>query len=808
MSYIKYICYFTIMGMFAASILLQGNSDLQAQTKQMLQWSNDLDYLQDVSADELTINRAAVAHIRSGVELWLKMHPDTGVELQAAPPEPWNADQLRDQVSALREVVAAILKEDPSTPFDMGITMISVTAEASPLSPVADSFDRTEIVNRQALTAAAALDYLPGVAMDHAIPGRNEASIRLRGFSSKGQVSFYIDGIPVSMPYDGTIDFNRFLASDIGEMQVSKGFSSPLIGPNAMSGSINLVTRQPEKKYQADVLMGTGSGHTLLSSVNLGSRREKIFVQGNFDWLQSDFIPLSGKFPTNSYQPTYERNNSDTRDAKYSGRFGLTPRGEGQYVFSYINQKSKKSVPLYAGPNSVAKFNPYTYRKWPYWNKTVYYLITNTLLGESSSIKFRGYYDQFNNEIDFYDDENFSTMQKSSSNQSFYDDHSAGGSAEFTTRALSRNLFSVSVFFRDDNHRETLKYPGKSPYPYIPPVLLNRAQTSSIGFQDVITISERLRATVGFSADYNKGLEIQKLNKSETALIPVTCKAEPNNTSFSGCTAHVWNYNPQGSLSYSLTSQGTLYFTIADRGRFPLLKESYSYKLGTGIPNPDLRPEHNTSVNIGYSHAFPGKTVAQVEYFYNRLRDAIQSAYTEDTGGLCPGSTGIYTGYCSQNVNIAKEAHQGFEVSLRSTPVSRLTMDLNYSYLNRTMVYDFGDNLDINQVLTSVQILPMGVPKNKVIFNATVRLPHEILAIGNYRYEGGIVLQDTTYKAGPASLAWSASYGTADIGTVVPIYAGFSVQAGVKNLLDRDYSYTAGYPEAGRNWYFNARYRF
>ena len=793
---------------FTVFVCLAGISSLQAQTKQLLQWSTDLNYLKNASADELTVNKAAIVQIRNGVDLWLKMHPDSEIELQPAPPEPWNADQFRDQVSALSQAVEAIIKEDPSRPFNMGVTMVSVTAEASPLSPVADSFDRTEIVNRQALTAAAALDYLPGLAIDHA-GARNEASMRLRGFTSKGQVPVYIDGIQVTMPYDGTIDFNRFLSSDIAEVQVSKGYSSPLLGPNGMGGSIQLVTRQPEKKFQGDVLMGTGSADMLLSSVNIGSRWEKFFFQGSFDWLQSDFVPLSGNFPLNDFQPTYERNNSDTRDAKYSGRFSYTPRGEDQYVFSYINQKGEKGVPLYAGPNSTATFNPYSYRRWPYWNKTAYYLITNTALGESSSIKLRGYYDQFNNEFDFYDNANFSTMNKSTSYHSFYDDHSAGGSAEFSTRALARNLLGASFFFRDDNHRDYSEYPSKSPYPYITPTLLNRAQTFSMGFQDVISLSDQLRATIGFSADYNKGLQIQKLNKSETELIPVTCASDPDNTSFSGCTASVWNYNPQGSLSYAFTSLDTLYFTIADRGRFPLLKESYTYSLGKGIPNPDLKPEHNTSMNIGYSHAFPGKTVAQVEYFYNRLRDAIQPIYVKDPGGIddpfC-SNTGTQTGYCSQNVNVAKETHQGFEFSLRSSPVSRLTLDVNYSYLNRTMAYDFGD-IDPDDVLTSVLYLPT-YPKNKVIFNATVRLPHEILAIGNYRYEGGIVLQDTTYRTAPNNLPWSTSYGTVDIGTVVPIYSGFSVQAGVRNLFDRDYYYTAGYPEAGRNWYVNGRYRF
>lgn len=791
--------------LFAMTALMIGSSDLQAQTKQMLQWSSDLTYLRNASSDELAANSAAVVQIRNGVELWLRMHPESKIELPAAPAQPWGPEALRNQVSVLATAVDAILKEDPARPFNMGVTMVAVTAEASPLSPVADTFDREEIINRQALNVAAALDYLPGVSADHAA-ARSELSMRVRGFTSKGQVPFYIDGIQVTMPYDGTIDFARFLANDVAEVQVSKGYSSPLLGPNAMGGSINIVTREPQKKMQGDFMLGTGSGDMFTSSANLGSRWEKFYLQGTFDWLQTDFMPISGNFTPNRWEEDYKRNNSDMRDAKYSGRFGFTPNDEDQYVFSYINQKSKKGVPLYGGPNDEARFNNFAYRRWPYWNKTAYYLIVNKSLGASSSLRLRGYYDQFNNAFAFYDNENFNTMNKPTSNHSFYDDHSAGASAEFTTRKLARNVISASFYFRDDNHKETLEYPALL---HITPTQLMRAQTFSMGFQDVVAISERLRATFGFSADYNMGLTAQRLNDDETELIPVTCKSDPNNTSFSGCTASVWNYNPQASLSYTISSVDSVYVTIADRGRFPLLKEAYTASLGSGISNPDLKPEHTTSFNLGYSHAFPGKTVAQIEYFYNRLRDSIQSVYVRDPGGVenpfC-SNTGAQAGFCRQNVNLANENHQGFEFSLRSTPVSRLTLDVNYSYLNRNMAYDFGD-INPADVLTSILILPT-YPKNKVVFNATLRLPHDILAIGNYRYEGGILLQDTTYRTEPGNIAWSTSYGTVDLMTVVPVAAGFSVQTGIKNLFDRNYYYTAGYPEMGRNWYFNARYRF
>ena len=296
-------------------------------------------------------------------------------------------------------------------------------------------------------------------------------------------------------------------------------------------------------------------------------------------------------------------------------------------------------------------------------------------------------------------------MKKSSSQHSLYDDHSDGASTEFTTRILSRNVISASFFFKDDTHKEFNIYPGRSPYPFTTPTLLDRAQLFSFGVQDAITLSSRLRATVGFSADHMKGLQAQTFNSSQTGLLPVTCISDPNNTSFAGCTAHVWNYNPQASVSYALTQLDSLFVTFADRGRFPVLKESYSYRLGAAIPNPDLKPEQSRNWNIGYSHVFAARTVAQVEYFRSDLRDAIQSVYITDPGSFCT-NTGALAGYCSQNVNIAKEVHEGFEISIRSSPLSRLTLDANYSYINRSIAYDFANSPDVSQVNTAVQILP------------------------------------------------------------------------------------------------------
>jgi iron complex outermembrane receptor protein len=163
------------------------------------------------------------------------------------------------------------------------------------------------------------------------------------------------------------------------------------------------------------------------------------------------------------------------------------------------------------------------------------------------------------------------------------------------------------------------------------------------------------------------------------------------------------------------------------------------------------------------------------------------------------------TGFCSQNINIGKETHEGVEIRALANPVPWFKLDTNYTYLNRTI----GTEALPAGVTIQPLVLPTGLPKNKLIGTGTFRLPYQILGIVTARYEGGVTLQDTTYSStSPLYQPYGESLATFDAATEVPIRAKFTAQAGVKNLLDRNYFYNAGYPEEGRNWFLNLRYRF
>jgi outer membrane cobalamin receptor len=115
-------------------------------------------------------------------------------------------------------------------------------------------------------------------------------------------------------------------------------------------------------------------------------------------------------------------------------------------------------------------------------------------------------------------------------------------------------------------------------------------------------------------------------------------------------------------------------------------------------------------------------------------------------------------------------------------------------------LFEPGTLPDASAVNTTISKYSASLAEEQIHRDRVVPAAHEILAIFNERYEGGLTLQDTTYATTSSLfLPYAESYATTELLAVV--------QAGVKNLFDRNYYYTAGYPETGRNWYVNLRYQ-
>ena len=66
----------------------------------------------------------------------------------------------------------------------------------------------------------------------------------------------FLDGVPLYVPYDGYVDFGRFTTFDLARIEVASGAASLLYGPNILGGAINLISRRPERPFEADLRLG------------------------------------------------------------------------------------------------------------------------------------------------------------------------------------------------------------------------------------------------------------------------------------------------------------------------------------------------------------------------------------------------------------------------------------------------------------------------------------------------------------------------------------------------------------------------
>jgi iron complex outermembrane receptor protein len=771
-----------------------------AQTERARGWLDELSALEKTaSAGSVEEHQPRVLAIGKSVREWIAVNPGWTVELPPVPPAPWSREQLQGQIVVLKNTIETLLGSDPSQPFYLGATVVHASAPGAAWSPVADTMSQTEIRNHHALTVNQAIEYLPGVAVDHKAP-RNQTGISIGGFDSR-QVPLHVDGLPAYVPFDGYVDLTRYLTSDVAEVQVAKGYSSPLLGPNALGGVVNLVTRQPQNAFEGDAFVGTGPGNLLNSGVHVGSRGRRFYAQASVDRLQSDFYPVSGSFPSNAQQPGEHRVNSDHDDTRYRLRLAWTPTEQNAYVLSYANQQGTLGAPPYSGSAPACASGNATvstpcvtpkYWKWPRWDTDGVYFNSRTALGEAGAVRLRAFYARYINTLAMFDDATYSAMNQNASSGTLNNaDHSVGASGEFETHRVRRHAIGASFFIKDDTHREQTTTFSKINVPGTTPSQSDRDRQASFGIQDVMTVSSNVTATIGFSADHLNGLEAQDLSSDRTHVVPFQvpgiCGAD-NSVEFSACTDHVWAYNPVGSISYTAEQAGTLFLTFAHKSRFPTIKDRYSYKAGRAVPNPALDPERASTWTAGYSRAFARRTVAQVEVFRSDVRDEIENIFF--LSPLCAGGGKGGAGTCQQAVNVGSEIHQGVNGTLRTTPVSRLTVDANYSYLHR-------------EITGTPGVFPNGAPTHKAVATATVHLPRGTTALVSAQYQSGAVAMSDNGLPLPA-----ATFTTVDLGGTMPVRAGLQVQVGVRNLLDSNYYYWEGFPESGRNGYVTLRYTF
>lgn len=676
----------------------------------------------------------------------IEAHPEAqGLNLPEPAP---SADRtaLLLEASAVRSALEEQQRRKPGTAFHLARIEVNVAAAVEQLS-LAATLEESDYRRRNLRTAPDALNLIPGVSIQRVGP-RNERGLFLRGFDMR-QVPLYIDGIPVYVPYDGYLDMDRFLTYDIGEMQVAKSFSSPLYGPNALGGAVNLITKAPTQPFHLELGAGLGSGNLREGLFHTGFLRRNYWGQGGFSWLSSDTFPLSGRFRPVPLQPAGDRNNAYRTDYKGRIRLGWTRNARDQYTFTYAHQRGEKGNPPYAGADPAVRPR---FWQWPRWDKESFYFVGNKGLGEFSYLRARLYHDKFDNLLRAYDNACYCTQRLPSAFTSPYDDDTYGASLEWGGRAGGRQTIKSSFFYKDDTHREgNLGDPTRS----------FRDRIFSLGLEDTVRLSRTASAIFGLSAD-----RLEVLNAEDFAGGAV--RPFPKRD--------LWAWNPQAALFFTLGETSKLHFSFARKTRLPTMKDRYSYRLGLAIPNPDLREERTKNWQVGITHLLGQRTFVELSLFRSDVSNSTQRFFLQPN--------------LFQLRNLGQARYLGGELGIHRALTSRLHLQANYTYLSR-------------RNMTQPALPMVDTPRHKTFSTLIYQLGARLYLMADLRYEAGRYYQNDAGRFGRAS-----NYALVDLGASARLPRRLELQAGVHNILDRNYLLVDGYPEAGRTVSANLRYRF
>lgn len=588
-----------------------------------------------------------------------------------------------------------------------------------------------------------ALNTLSGVSIS--TNSRNEKTISVRGYDSR-QMPLFIDGIPVYVPYDGYMDFNRLTTSDLTAIQVAKGYSSVAYGPNTIGGAINLISRKPIKAFEGDVSAGMATGNERTYSANLGTNQGAWYVQGGGSYLISDGFPLPHDFKPTSTEDGGMRNNSYQKDHKASLKIGLTPNTTDEYAVTYYKQHGEKGQ-----PPSIDAANA-RYWRWPYWDKAGVYFVSKTALSEYETLKVRLFEDQYDNEVVSYTDDTYSTLKTSgkgsvSTGRSIYHDRSNGGSVEWSTRRINANTFRLVGHYKLDRHVELDGNDQKN--------ASFKDTLFSLGAEDSVQVHPDVIVTAGVS---HHELRPEKVFSVGNAYSLPSKKAAND---------------LQAGVYYSVSPSARTYMTVAKKTRHPTLKDRYSQRLGTFIENPDLKQETSLNYELGYQSTPWESGEFEAAVFHSDARDRIQAVAN-------------VSGTQSQMQNIGKTQASGFEIAAKDKTAAWLELGGNYT---QTVVKNLSDR--------TLRITD--TPRHKVTGHTRFLVTDstDVTLFGEHN--------SSRWASNTVELH---EFSVFNLKFAHRPMAQLGLEAGVTNITDKNYELSDGFPNPGRMFFANARYQF
>ncbi|HOW86492.1 MAG TPA: TonB-dependent receptor [Candidatus Aminicenantes bacterium] len=465
----------------------------------------------------------------------------------------------------------------------------------------------TEILKIKPRDLSDVVKFIPGALVTFG--DKDTYSLKLRGIGAN-RIALLVDGVPVYEPYFSTFDLKTVSAGGIDTLQVTKGPSSVLYGPNTLGGLVNVITKRPSARPSLSLTGSYGDRETWSLGADGSYAWKKFSLAASALYQNSDGF----NYPTDG-DGNALRANSDFERLNLSGKIYYTPSSKTEIMVSGGTYQSEYGMP------PALFVQRARYWRFPKWDRSTLSAGGFTSLGGDAVLRFRGFYVNYFNTLDWFNDPAMTDLDSSSS----YDNSSYGGFALAEVPAGDRNLIKASLLYQKDVAR--IQDDAGLPWDRFD------QGTFSAGVEEHFSLTDQWKVIGGVSLDY-----IDKFQGGE------------NNTSL----------NPLIGVKFTPNDDLDFHVSFARKSRFPSMRSLYSLSSG----NPDLLAESGTSFE--FAATWNGPVYLTGSVFFNRFRNFIDSV-------MIDGARRYF--------NVGKAHIYGFEIQAQKN-LSWLQATVNYTYLD------------------------------------------------------------------------------------------------------------------------------
>ena len=629
-----------------------------------------------------------------------------------------------------------------------------------------------------------AIRWIPGVSQNNGHSGRDEDTFNIRGLTG-ADVPVYVDGVPWGNFYDGRVDYGRFLTGDVESIDIMKGYSSVLFGPNNLGGAIIMRLAKPKKKIDISThtsidLDGGGYAGTV-DAISAGTRMGLFYAKAGVQyrsvehWRLPDSFTPSGGMPGSGGNPQGSGNRlwSDSYDMVADAMLGVTPFPELDIWATYNYSTANKG---FAPPEVTG--NNYVIWDWPFMTRH-----TATLHGEWNgerlNAKLLAYFNKYNESLHTYPsfsmggsgggDTRWQAYLDGRHSISDYDDYTTGVKLEGGLAINDWNTIQAAFQFMQTGRKNyessttSIEYNDDSlSYDYADTIYFGGVEYSFNPYRP-------LTAVLGIGLDISDSLRLFRKNREHEEL--------------SAILAPQWS----AGLFYDLNENHELHLSYAKKNRFPTLQDKASMQEYTSSgrrnkANFDLRPVQMHHFEFGYKG-----------YFYEmiNIKSTVYYSYQLDKIARVAINDGVYA---TQYQNVEKSMFWGFEFSAEmylnnyftvggvvgATKYKILHSESDYTYMGRT------PELTANGYMV---VYPFAGIDTKVVKNIKI--------IPRFEYAASRYADSYTESADRVLLP---SYMLAHLKLAMDITQFITFSCAVNNVFDELYEIWAGFPEAGRSF--------